>query len=122
MKTVLNVNRKFREINEYFFPKVVAEVNDVYVKIAKIRGEKIPWHTHHGEDELFYVLKGKLMLEIKGKENIMMKKGDIFVVRRGEEHRISAKRECRIMLIENKTTAHTGDVHSDITRSIEEQM
>lgn len=122
MKAALNIRHRYRKINEYFFPKIVAEVNDVYVKIAKIRGEKIPWHTHHEEDELFYVLKGKLMLEIKGKENIMMKKGDIFVVRRGEEHRISAKRECRIMLIENKTTAHTGDVQSDITRSIAEQM
>ena len=92
------------------------------MKIAKIRCEHIAWRTHHEEYELFYVLKGKLMLEIKGKENIMMKKGEIFVVRRGEEHRISAKRECRIMLIENKTTAHTGDVQSDITRSIAEQM
>lgn len=119
---MVNVFSKFREIKEYFFPKIVGEVNEVYVKVVRIKGDKIPWHIHNEEDELFFVMKGKLLLEIKGQESIEMHKGDIFVVRRSEEHRISAKRECSIMLIENKTTAHTGDVKSEITRSIEEQL
>lgn len=116
-----NVHKKFKEITEYFFPKVIAEVNDVYVKLAKIKGDKIPWHSHVGEDELFYVLDGELLLEVKGEEDRVMTAGDVYVVKKGTEHRVSADDECRIMLIENKTTAHTGEVETDITRSIEEQ-
>lgn len=116
-----NINQKFQEITEYFFPKVIAEVNDVYVKLAKIKGDKIPWHTHVHEDELFYVIEGKLLLEEKGEESREMTAGDVYVVKKGMEHRVSANEECRIMLIENKSTAHTGEVQTDITRSIEEQ-
>lgn len=116
-----NIHKKFEEITEYFFPKVIAEVNDVYVKLAKIKGDKIPWHTHTEEDELFYVLEGQLLLEVKDEEDRMMRTGDVYVVKKGVEHRVSAAEECRIMLIENKSTAHTGQVQTDITRSIEEQ-
>lgn len=120
-KEMENINKKFQEITEYFFPKVIAEVNDVYVKLAKIKGDKIPWHTHANEDELFYVIDGKLLLEVRGEENRVMTSGDVYVVKKGTEHRVSATDECRIMLIENKTTAHTGEVQTDITRSVEEQ-
>ncbi|MEE4178503.1 MAG: cupin domain-containing protein [Bacteroides sp.] len=97
-------------------------MNDVYVKLARIRGDKIPLHKHREEDELFYVLEGELFMEVEGEAGFVMKAGDIYVVKKGKEHRISSKEECRIMLIENKTTAHTGEVKTDITRSIEEQM
>lgn len=116
------MNKKFEEITEYFFPKIIAEVNDVYVKVAKIKGDKIPWHTHTDEDELFWVMDGKLLLEIKGEGNRLMTAGDVYVVKKGMKHRVSANEECRIVLIENKTTAHTGEVQTDITRSIEEQI
>ena len=117
-----NVYKKLEELQAYFSPKIIGEVNDVYVKVAKIKGDQIPWHAHKEEDELFFVLEGTLLLEIAGKTSFEMKAGDIYVVKRGESHRVSAVEECRIMLIENKTTAHTGEVVSEITKSIEEQQ
>ncbi|MBN1649715.1 MAG: cupin domain-containing protein [Bacteroidales bacterium] len=111
----------FDTVKEYFSPKIIGEVNDVYVKIAKIKGDDIPLHNHQNEDEMFYILDGSLLFEIEGKDPFIMKQGDLFIVKKGIYHRISSKEECKIMLIENKTTAHTGDIQAPITKSIEQQ-
>jgi len=100
---------------------VIGEVNDVYVKVAKIKGDKVPWHNHKEEDELFYIIEGSLLFEIEGQESFTMHQGDLFIIKRGINHRVSSKEECKIMLIENKSTAHTGEVESEITKSIAEQ-
>ena len=118
----INVKHYLLGVNDYFSPKVIGEVNDAYVKVAKIKGEKIPWHNHENEDELFYIIEGILLLEIENQDSITMNKGDIYVVKKGVNHRVSSKEECHILLIENKTTQHTGKVVSEITRSIEEQL
>jgi len=113
---------KFDNINEYFSPKVIGEVNDVFIKVAKIKGDEIPWHNHKDEDELFYIVEGSLFFEIENQEGFTMNQGDLFIIKRGINHKVSAKEECKIMLIENKTTAHTGDVVSDVTKSIQDQL
>ena len=118
----MNVKSKFDSVNEYFSPKVIGEVNDVYVKIAKIKGDDIPWHNHKNEDELFYIVEGNLLFEIENQDSFTMKEGDLFIIKKGINHKVSAKEECKIMLIENKTTAHTGDVDSAITKTIEDQL
>lgn len=101
---------------------MVGEVNDQYIKIAKILGEEIPWHNHEKEDESFYVIEGELLMEVEGIPPFTMKQGDLFVVKKGVSHRVSSEKECRIMLVETKTTEHTGKVKSAVTRSIEEQL
>jgi len=117
----MNVKEKLEDIKEYFSPKIIGEVNDVYVKLAKIKGDELPWHNHKDEDELFYVIEGNLLFEMEGLEPFTMSEGDMFIVKKGVNHRVSSTEECSIMLIENKTTAHTGDVESAITKSVEEQ-
>lgn len=109
-------------LTEYFSPKVIGEVNDAYVKVAKIKGEEIPWHNHAGEDELFYIIDGSLLFEIEGEDPFMMEAGDLYIVKRGVNHRVSSTEECSILLVENKSTAHLGDTESEITKSIEEQL
>jgi quercetin dioxygenase-like cupin family protein len=121
MDTKINVKEKFQEIQEYFSPKVIGEVNDVYVKLAIICGEEIPWHNHRNEDELFLILEGSLFFEVEGKDGFTMNEGDLFIVKRGVNHRVSSKLPCKIMLVENKETAHTGDVQTTITKSIDQQ-
>ena len=118
----MNLNDELLEIKEYFSPKVIGEVNDVYIKLAKIKGDEIPWHNHENEDELFYVLEGKLYFEIEGEVPFNLNKGEMHIVKSGVMHRVSAVEECHIMLIENKTTMHTGDVASAITKSIGSQL
>ena len=118
----MNIKDYLGDVKDYFSPKVIGEVNDVFVKVAKIKGDKIPWHNHENEDEMFFILEGSLLFEIENEESFTMKKGDVFIVKKGINHRVSSEEECSIMLIENKTTAHTGDVESEITKSIDDQL
>ena len=117
----MNLKEQLEDVKDYFTPKIVTEVNDQYVKIAKIKGQEVPWHNHENEDELFYILEGELLMEVENETNRTMKTGDMLVVPKGINHRVSSIDECSIMLIETKTTKHTGEVKSSITKSIQEQ-
>ncbi|MEZ5962249.1 MAG: cupin domain-containing protein [Planctomycetota bacterium] len=102
-------------------PRVVAELDDSYVKVAKVRGE-FTWHSHAGEDELFYVLRGCLRIELESGHAVELREGDVYVVPKGVRHRPSAAEECHLMLIERKSTAHTGGEVSALTRTLAEQL
>ena len=117
----MNINEQLKSVKDYFSPKIVSEVNNQYVKIAKIKGQEVPWHNHENEDELFFIIEGTLLMEIENEPQRTMKTGDIFVVPKGINHKVSSIDECSIMLIETKTTKHTGEVKSSITKSIQEQ-
>lgn len=117
----MNLKEAFFNLDNYFSPKIIGEVNDQYIKVVKIKGQDVPWHNHEIEDELFYIVEGSLLMEIENQQNFVMQKGDFYVVKKGVSHRVSSKDECLIMLIESKTTEHTGKVKSQITKSIDEQ-
>jgi len=118
----MNLRSEFASVEKYFSPRIIGEVNDQYIKVAKIKGQEIPWHNHENEDELFYIVDGKLLMEIENQSAFIMNKGDLYVVKKGVNHRVSSDEECLIMLIETKTTEHTGKVKTAITKSIEEQI
>ena len=117
----MNLKEAFSNVENYFSPKIIGEVNDQFIKVAKIKGQDLPWHNHENEDELFYIVEGELLMEIENETKFSMKKGDLFVVKKGINHRVSSTDECLIMLVESKTTEHTGKVIATITKSIEEQ-
>jgi mannose-6-phosphate isomerase-like protein (cupin superfamily) len=108
-------------LQEYWSPKVVAQVNDQFVKVAKLRGT-LAWHSHANEDELFYVLRGRLRIEYEGGHHVDLPAGALHVVPRGRLHNPVAEEECLIALVETVTTQHTGDVETPLTRSIAEQL
>jgi mannose-6-phosphate isomerase-like protein (cupin superfamily) len=108
------------QLTELWSPRVVAELDDSYVKVAKVHGT-LAWHSHDNEDELFYILKGHLRIEMES-GNVELDEGDMFVVPRGVRHNPVAENECHILLIERKTTQHTGDVKTEKTRSVAEQL
>lgn len=118
----MNLKEEAKKVKDYFSPRIITEVNDQYVKIAKIKGEEIPWHNHKNEDELFYIIEGELLMEVESEPSLLLKKGDLFVVPKGVNHRVSSMEECIVMLVETKSTKHTGEVKSSITKSIDEQM
>ncbi|KAF9660550.1 cupin domain-containing protein [Tenacibaculum mesophilum] len=117
----INILQEAEKLKNYFSPKIISEVNNEYVKLAKIKGEDIPWHNHENEDELFYVIDGNLLMEIENQPSFTMKTGDLYVVPKGINHRVSSSEDCLIMLIETKSTKHTGDVITPITKSIDNQ-
>jgi mannose-6-phosphate isomerase-like protein (cupin superfamily) len=116
---VIDLLEKAQNITEYWSPKVVGEVDDSYVKIAKVKGE-FTWHDHE-EDEFFMVLEGELTIAMKA-ESVTLKQGEIYVVPKGVLHKPVAEHECIIMLFEKKTTLHTGQVKSDLTKDISQQL
>jgi quercetin dioxygenase-like cupin family protein len=118
----MNLKKELSSVDKYFSPRIIGEVNDQYIKVVKIKGQEVPWHNHENEDELFYIIDGQMLMEIENELEFTMKRGDLFVVKKGTNHRVSSKAECLIMLIEPKTTEHTGKVKSAISKSIEEQI
>ena len=106
-------------VTDLWSPRVVAELNGQYLKVAKIKGEFV-WHKHDAEDELFLVLRGSLRLQFEH-EQVTLREGECFVVPRGVLHNPVADEECWIALFEPAATTHTGDVVTERTRSIAEQ-
>ena len=109
-------------LSELWSPRVVGQVNDQYVKVARVQGE-FPWHAHAREDELFLVLRGCLCIGRTEEDGgpVSVGAGEFFVVPRGVRHNTSADEETWIALIETVTTEHTGGDVTPMTRSIQEQ-
>ena len=116
----VNLLGEFDGVTEYWSPQIVGQVNDQYVKIAKAKGV-LAWHKHDHEDELFYICKGSLKIEYEDSE-VMLNEGDFHIVPKGKIHNPVAESECWIMLIETVTTAHTGDVVIERSKSIAAQL
>ncbi len=109
----VNIKEKFSLIDNYWDPKIIGEVNDMHVKIAKVKGE-FDWHLHKDEDEMFLVIEGELLLKYRDKEELL-KKGEMAVVSKGVEHKPVADQETHILMIEQKGTLNTGNVSSEKT-------
>ncbi|WP_017210200.1 cupin domain-containing protein [Clostridium beijerinckii] len=109
----INLEEKFRLFNEYWSPKIVGELNDSYVKIAKFKGE-FTWHIHDDEDEMFYVVKGLLTVKFRDKD-IRLQEGETIIIPKGTEHMPVAIEEVHVLLIEPKSTLNTGNIVNDKT-------
>lgn len=107
-------------LTEHWSPRVIAELDDSYIKVAKVLGS-LAWHSHDQEDEMFLVLKGHLRIEMETGV-AELSEGEMFVVPKGVRHNPVAEEECHILLIERKSTLHTGDVATDKTRSLADQL
>jgi len=112
----INIYEKLNLFNEHWSPKILGEVNESYVKVSKFKGEFL-WHTHENEDEMFYVLKGLLIIRFRDKD-VYLKEGEFLIIPKGIEHMPVAEEEVHVMLIEAKTTLNTGDVRNE--RTVEE--
>ncbi len=115
-----NLLAQCQQLTDYWSPRIVGEVNDQYVKVAKLKGE-FEWHKHDAEDELFFVLRGELIIQYKD-SSVTLAEGDMHIVPKGVLHNPRAEQDCLIALVESKSTAHTGDKVTAKTRSIEQQL
>lgn len=109
----VNVAQKFDLFSDYWSPKITAELNDFYIKLAKFKGEFV-WHHHENEDELFLVTKGQLLIKLRDGE-VRIGPGEFLVIPRGVEHMPVAEDEVHVILIEPKTTRNTGNVVGEKT-------
>ena len=120
MSRVVSPHQIAASLTELWSPRIIAEVDDTYIKVAKVQGT-FTWHAHADEDELFLILKGRLRIELE-EGPVELGEGELFVVPKGVRHNPVAEEECHLLLIERKTTLHTGDVVTAQTRSIQEQL
>ncbi len=109
----INLSQKLGLFNEYWSPKIVGEINDSYAKLVKLKGEFV-WHSHEKEDELFLVIRGKLVIRLKDRD-IELEDGEFFIVPKGVEHMPVANEEVHVLLLEPKTTLNTGNVRNERT-------
>jgi mannose-6-phosphate isomerase-like protein (cupin superfamily) len=107
-------------LDELWSPRVIAELDDNYVKVAKVHGS-LGWHSHEHEDEMFYVLDGQFQLELEDR-TVVLNTGELYVVPKGVRHNPIAEQPCLLMLIERKSTLHTGSEHTEHTRDLEQQL
>ncbi|AZQ42767.1 cupin domain-containing protein [Nonlabens ponticola] len=116
----INISNKFKMFEETWTPKIITELNGQQVKLAKLKGEFV-WHNHEHEDELFYVVKGELILRFREsgtneQTEVILKPGEMIVVPAGVDHKPIAHEECHVMLIEPAGIKHTGDVQHELTK------
>ncbi|CEG57662.1 Cupin 2 conserved barrel protein [Legionella fallonii LLAP-10] len=110
----INLKNKLSLFNDYWSPRIVGDLNDSHVKLAKLKGEFV-WHKHDDEDELFFILKGNLLLRFKDRD-VHLQEGEFIIVPKGVEHLPIAEEEVHVMFIEPKTTLNTGDALSGLTK------
>ena len=112
--TPLNLAAAFARIDATWTPHVLADLNGQQVKLAKLEGAFV-WHDHADEDELFWVVSGRLRIEFRDAPDAVLGPGEIVVVPRGVAHRPVAEPTANVVLFEPASTAHTGDVVSERT-------
>ena len=103
---VKRLEAEFAQIHEHWSPRVIARVNDQYVKLAKLKGEFV-WHAHEHTDEVFLVLNGEMRILFRQGE-VRLGAGEMYVVPRGVEHKPVADQECHVLLVEPRGVVNTG--------------
>lgn len=115
---VINFAEKFSTFSDYWSPRIAGELNDNYVKLAKLKG-KFVWHHHEQEDEMFLVLSGTLRMGIRenGTEReLTIHSGEFVVIPKGTEHLPIADDEVHLVMVEPKSTLNTGNIRNERTR------
>ncbi len=108
----INFGTKFKKFTEHWTPKVIAEMNDYQFKLAKIKGE-FTWHEHKDTDEVFIVVSGEMEIEFRDGK-VQISEGEMYVVKKGVEHKPFAQDECQILIIEPRGIVNTGESESDL--------
>ena len=109
----IDLAAKLATFDEPWQPKIVAELNDAYVKVVKFDGEFV-WHHHDDEDELFLVVAGRMRMQFRDGD-VVVEPGELIVVPRGVEHCPIGEDGCQIVMVEPKTTLNTGNVRNERT-------
>jgi mannose-6-phosphate isomerase-like protein (cupin superfamily) len=109
----VNLAQKFAQFTETWSPKVVGTVNGMDVKLVKLAGEFM-WHHHDVEDELFFVVSGRLRMKFRDRD-VLVGPGEFVIVPHGVEHLPVAEHEAEVMLFEPASTLNTGNLRNERT-------
>jgi mannose-6-phosphate isomerase-like protein (cupin superfamily) len=121
MTKVVNIEKCFAKFNDTFSPKIVGKLNGQHVMLVRCEGDKVPWHTHDNEDEMFLVVDGILEVMLKD-GSITLHAGEFYIVQKGVEHRVVPRGHVKLILFEPEGIAHTGKVKAEITKKSFDQL
>ncbi|HEX8282151.1 MAG TPA: cupin domain-containing protein [Pyrinomonadaceae bacterium] len=116
----VNLSEKFGLFAEHWQPKIAGEVGDSYVKLVKFQGDFV-WHKHEDEDEMFFVVKGEIVIHLRDGD-VRLGEGEFVIIPRGVEHKPVAEAEAHVLLFEPKSVLNTGDVVEERTRPVLERI
>jgi mannose-6-phosphate isomerase-like protein (cupin superfamily) len=103
----INFGEKFARFHEQWQPKVIAEMNDIQFKLVRVQGDFV-WHDHADSDETFIVVEGELRIDFRDGA-VHIGSGEMYVVPKGVEHKPYAEREVKLLLVEPRGVANTGE-------------
>jgi mannose-6-phosphate isomerase-like protein (cupin superfamily) len=115
MAKVVNIAECFKQFADTYSPKIVGELNGQHVKLVRCEGDKVPWHTHDHEDEMFLVIEGALNI-LQQDASVQVNPGEFYIVPKGTEHRVVPRGHVKLLLFEPANIAHTGNVRAEITK------
>lgn len=115
MGKVVNLSQCFDKFNDTFSPKIIGELNGQYILVVKCEGDKVPWHTHENEDEMFFVIEGALNI-FENEKKVTVNPGEFYIVSRGTKHRVVPQGHVKLLLFEPADIEHTGRVKAEITK------
>jgi mannose-6-phosphate isomerase-like protein (cupin superfamily) len=113
MDEKVNLAGKLEQLDKPYSPGIVGYLNDYKVMVVKLLGEFV-WHKHDDTDDFFYVLRGRLTIQLRDRD-VRLEEGELFVVPRGVEHCPKADEEAHVLLIEPRDTVNTGDAGGELT-------
>ena len=108
-----NLIEAFAKVSDHWNPHIAGQVNDMHVKLVKLRGEFV-WHHHQHEDEMFLVVKGNMLMKLRDGD-VRIDEGEYIIVPRGVEHCPVAQSEAWVLLFEPASTLNTGNVKNERT-------
>ena len=113
LDTATNLKEKFNKFSDFWSPRVIAELNDYQLKLAKFKGEFV-WHDHADTDEMFLVVEGTMYIEMAD-QTVALNAGEMYVVPKGVQHKPFAHEECHVLLVEPRGVVNTGEAGGNLT-------
>jgi len=110
---MINFKDKLSKFSQHWSPRVIAEMNDYQFKLVKLQGEFV-WHHHADTDEVFIVIDGCMRIELEN-ETVELSEGEMYVVKKGVEHKPCADHECHVLLVEPRDVVNTGNTGGKLT-------
>lgn len=104
---LIDVNALVKECDKQWFNQTLTQVNDCVVRLGILHGE-FHWHKHDNEDEFFYVVDGKLIVELEGR-TVELGPQQGITVPKGVMHKTAAPEKVVVLMIEGATVTPTGD-------------
>lgn len=103
----IDVNQLAKAVTDQWYNQTLCKVNDSVVRLGVMKGD-YHWHKHDKDDELFFVLSGRFIIDLEGR-SVELKPNQGFVVPRGVMHCTRAPERSVILMFETAATVPTGD-------------